>query len=194
VCFLPQIHPSDTIRFEYDADAGTLVVFVNGVSQGVCFSDLGGAELFPAIGFYSSDRTASIVSITVTSANRAPTSPSKKGAVAAMEAAKPAKVCRVCVNSLCFVGMSSVRAQVKKPAPPKPEELSPLDDKERAVAIPGVSALMELGFHWHVCARAIEAAEGDFDRAAESLFTLEDASVPLRELEACSPAVFVCPR
>ena len=61
-----QIHPNDQIRFEFDADAGTLVVFVNGVSQGVCFSGLKDVELFPAIGFYSSDRTASIVSVTVT--------------------------------------------------------------------------------------------------------------------------------
>jgi hypothetical protein len=73
--------------------------------------------------------------------------------------------------------------QAKKSPPPKPADLSAVDNKETAIAIPGVSALMELGFHWHICARAIEAAEGDFDRAAESLFTLEDASVPLRELE-----------
>ena len=51
------------MRVEYDADAGTMVYYVNDVSQGVCFTGLQGVELFPAVAFYSSGRSASIVSL-----------------------------------------------------------------------------------------------------------------------------------
>ena len=60
-----QVHPGDRVRIEFDAAAGTLTYFVNGVSQGVCFSGLTGVELFPAVAFYATSGTASILSVGV---------------------------------------------------------------------------------------------------------------------------------
>lgn len=97
-----QIHPNDRIRFEYDADAGTLIVFVNEVSQGVCFSDLQGAELHPAIGFYSSDRRASIVSVTAT----APAAAAAKAKSRDSSTATPAVPTKVCPSSLYLYAVS----------------------------------------------------------------------------------------
>ena len=51
------------------------------------------------------------------------------------------------------------------------------------MAMPGVMQLVELGFHWHICARAIATAGGNVDAAAGALFELEDPSAQLRELE-----------
>lgn len=57
-----KIHPDDTVGVFYDADAGTISFAVNAVSQGVCFEGVTG-EQFGAIGFYSSGRQVSLVSI-----------------------------------------------------------------------------------------------------------------------------------
>jgi hypothetical protein len=67
-----QVHPGDIVRVEYDTVAGTLSFAVNGVSQGVCFSDLKGMELFPAVAFYSSSRSATVLSLTVEGGASAP--------------------------------------------------------------------------------------------------------------------------
>ena len=42
-----------------------MTYFVNDVSQGVCFSGLTGIELFPAVAFYGTTGTASILSVGV---------------------------------------------------------------------------------------------------------------------------------
>lgn len=61
-----KVHPGDTCSFEYDADRGELSFSVNGASQGVIFNGLAGRELFPCIGFYSSNKQASITRVSST--------------------------------------------------------------------------------------------------------------------------------
>lgn len=45
----------------YDGYAGQVVVYVNGVSQGVCFSGLSSATLYPAIATYSANRAGCLL-------------------------------------------------------------------------------------------------------------------------------------
>ena len=49
-----------------------MTYFVNDASQDVCFSGLKGLELFPAIAFYSSGRSASILSVSVSGVGPTP--------------------------------------------------------------------------------------------------------------------------
>ncbi len=51
------------MKATFDAVAGTLTFAVNDVSQGVGFSGLRGKVLFPAVAFYSSDRSASVTTL-----------------------------------------------------------------------------------------------------------------------------------
>lgn len=55
------IHPDDVVRCVWDGEAGTLTYFINGVSQGACFAGLRGKTVYPAVAFYRSGRTVSII-------------------------------------------------------------------------------------------------------------------------------------
>jgi hypothetical protein len=57
-----RIHPGDTVACVYDADCGVLSFAVNGVDQGVCFSDISG-EVFPAVAFYGNSREVELLSL-----------------------------------------------------------------------------------------------------------------------------------
>ena len=58
-----KFHPGDVIRLEFDGDAGTLTYFINGVSQGVCFSGVKGKTLHPAVCFYHGKAASASVSL-----------------------------------------------------------------------------------------------------------------------------------
>jgi len=60
-----KVHPGDVVRFELDMDVGNCRAFVNGVDQGVVYTDLLGLEVFPAVCFYSSGRTISLVKVEI---------------------------------------------------------------------------------------------------------------------------------
>ena len=57
-----KIHPNDVVRCEYDAVMGTVEIWINDQSQGVCFNDIRG-EVYPVVAFYSSAREARLLSI-----------------------------------------------------------------------------------------------------------------------------------
>jgi len=57
----PTIHPGAIVQCRYDPSAGTLSYAVDGAEVGVCFTGLRGKKLFPAVGFYSSDRAVTLV-------------------------------------------------------------------------------------------------------------------------------------
>jgi hypothetical protein len=57
----PTIHPGAIVQCRYDPSAGTLAFAVDGSEIGTCFTGLRGKRLFPAVGFYSSDRTVTLV-------------------------------------------------------------------------------------------------------------------------------------
>jgi hypothetical protein len=52
-----KIKKGDTVRCDLDMDAGTMNVSINGSDQGVCFTGMAGLEVWPAVQFYSSNRT-----------------------------------------------------------------------------------------------------------------------------------------
>ncbi len=76
---------------------------------------------------------------------------------------------------------------MKPAAPERPAPLEAADVEETALAMPGVRALVDLGFHWHVCARTLVTSEMNVERAAEALFTMEGPEEALAELAVCAP-------
>ena len=55
-------HPGETVQFELDCEAGTISLWVNDEPQGVIFTEVTGT-IYPAVAFYSSLRTVSIVKV-----------------------------------------------------------------------------------------------------------------------------------
>ena len=60
-----RVQKGDTVRLEldFDAGAGEMRVFINGVDKGRRFDNLRGRALYPAVAFYSKDRSISLVSV-----------------------------------------------------------------------------------------------------------------------------------
>jgi len=58
-----RVPPNSTVRFNFDATAGLVEVFVDGASQGVCFTGLGGMTLYPAIATYLSNRAGRLLRV-----------------------------------------------------------------------------------------------------------------------------------
>ena len=61
---ISKVHKGDIVRCDLVMDLGTLSYTINEEAHGVCFSELGGkGEVFPAVAFYSSNRTVSVQSV-----------------------------------------------------------------------------------------------------------------------------------
>ena len=60
-----KVHPGDTVRFELDMDTGTCSISHNGGAPVQAFKDLTGLTVYPAIAFYSSNRSIRVLSVEV---------------------------------------------------------------------------------------------------------------------------------
>lgn len=156
-----KIHPHDTIRVELDLDAGTLSYRVNEEEVGVCFTGVAGT-IWPAVGFYSSTRSVSIVSVERLSGE----TPSGAGATGAART---------------HAGVVAAAAPV---AEPESEDDTP-DMADLRRRFPGAIQLAEITcMPLEVCVRALEANGGNPDGAAEWLFThSEEQSAAQEALE-----------
>ena len=61
---LSKLEPGQIVKFKADTGAGTVQIWVNGVDQGVCFTNVGGKTMYPACGFYSSAKKVKAISFT----------------------------------------------------------------------------------------------------------------------------------
>jgi hypothetical protein len=55
------IRPGDRVVMTWDGYAGVVVIYVNGTSQGMCFTGLSSATLYPAIATYAANRAGCLL-------------------------------------------------------------------------------------------------------------------------------------
>lgn len=58
-----RVPPNSTVRFNFDAASGLVEVFLDGASQGVCFTGLAGMTVYPAIATYLSNRSGRLLRV-----------------------------------------------------------------------------------------------------------------------------------
>lgn len=172
------------MKIEFDADEGTLSYTINDTPQGVCFKGLKGKTLFPAVCFYSSDRTISIVRCvaphekagsSAEAAVAAAEAALKAGASVAAAAAAAAAVATgapEAVLSAVVPGAVAAAAVAATAVAPVPPVLSPDDDEAAQRARhPGVELLCEMGFHWSQAVLALGQTGDNVEAAADRLLS-----------------------
>lgn len=58
-------HPGDRVELRWNGSKGEVEVVINGISQGVCFHNLSGCTVFPAVATYMSSRSARLTRVAI---------------------------------------------------------------------------------------------------------------------------------
>ncbi|KAA0176032.1 hypothetical protein FNF27_02424 [Cafeteria roenbergensis] len=182
-----RVHQGDIIEITLDCEAHTISYKINDKDQGVCFRDVdvsGSRQLYPAVQFYSSNVAATCQQITVIpSAAELREAAKRKAAEAALAASKKGAAAELSpeeeLAALIGGAVDAIDDAAAGPPPPgdapvPPPGLPAKHDKEAVEArLPeGVLAtLMGMtGAPFYVVAAAFDAAGGNADAAAGSLF------------------------